>query len=460
MIAMQPGTLLLLGAFAAFSVFFLGRRRALLLGGSPRGLKSLPAYHGAYAALWLLVPLVLALLLWWSFAGRLVELGMLQRIPDAVITDTAGNAGLVLDEIKNIANGAIQVEDEVLNVLARDYRALQVESRRRLTLAALALAFAGAAFGLMRIRPGFGARQRVERFIRTLLFLASSVAVLTTIGIVATMLLETIRFFGQVPASEFLFGLEWSPQTAIRNDQVAAAGSFGAVPLLAGTLLVAALAMAIAVPVGLMTAIYLTQYAGRGLRAAVKPLLEVLAGIPTVVYGFFAALTVAPMIRRLGESLGLNVASESALAAGLVVGIMVIPQISSLSDDALTAVPRPLRDGALALGATRSEAIRNVLLPAAMPGIVGGILLALSRAIGETMIVVMAAGLAANLTANPFEAVTTMTVQVVSLLTGDQELTSARTLAAFALGLFLFMITLALNAFGQRVVRQQQVRGH
>ncbi|MEL6448002.1 MAG: phosphate ABC transporter permease subunit PstC [Pseudomonadota bacterium] len=455
---MQPGTLLLLGAFAAFSVFFLGRRRALLLGGSPRGLKSLPAYHGAYAALWLLVPLVLALLLWWSFAGRLVELGMLQRIPDAVITDTAGNAGLVLDEIKNIANGAIQVEDEVLNALARDYRALQVESRRRLTLAALALAFAGAAFGLMRIRPGFGARQRVERFIRTLLFLASSVAVLTTIGIVATMLLETIRFFGQVPASEFLFGLEWSPQTAIRNDQVAAAGSFGAVPLLAGTLLVAALAMAIAVPVGLMTAIYLTQYAGRGLRAAVKPLLEVLAGIPTVVYGFFAALTVAPMIRRLGEGLGLNVASESALAAGLVVGIMVIPQISSLSDDALTAVPRPLRDGALALGATRSEAIRNVLLPAAMPGIVGGILLALSRAIGETMIVVMAAGLAANLTANPFEAVTTMTVQVVSLLTGDQELTSARTLAAFALGLFLFMITLALNAFGQRVVRQQQVR--
>ena len=259
MIAMQPGTLLLLGAFAAFSVFFLGRRRALLLGGSPRGLKSLPAYHGAYAALWLLVPLVLALLLWWSFAGRLVELGMLQRIPDAVITDTAGNAGLVLDEIKNIANGAIQVEDEVLNVLARDYRALQVESRRRLPL------------GLMRIRPGFGARQRVERFIRTLLFLASSVAVLTTIGIVATMLLETIRFFGQVPASEFLFGLEWSPQTAIRNDQVAAAGSFGAVPLLAGTLLVAALAMAIAVPVGLMTAIYLTQYAGLVLRAAVKP---------------------------------------------------------------------------------------------------------------------------------------------------------------------------------------------
>ena len=215
--------------------------------------------------------------------------------------------------------------------------------------------------------------------------------------------------------------------------------------------------MLIAVPVGLMTAIYLTQYAGRGLRAVVKPLLEVLAGIPTVVYGFFAALTVAPMVRRFGEGLGLNVASESALAAGLVVGIMVIPQISSLSDDALTAVPRSLRDGALALGATRSEATRNVLLPAAMPGIVGGVLLALSRAIGETMIVVMAAGLAANLTANPFEAVTTMTVQIVSLLTGDQEFASARTLAAFALGLFLFMVTLALNVLGQRVVRQQQV---
>ena len=457
MIAMQPGTLLLLGAFGAFTLYFLGRRRALSLGASPQGLKSLPAYYGAYAALWLFVPLVLALLVWWSFSGRLVELNMLQRIPDAVVAQTAGNPGLALDEIRNIANGAIQVEDSALNTLARDYLALQTESRRRLTFASLALAFAGAVFGLMRVRPGFAARQRVEQFIRALLFLASSVAVLTTIGIVATMLLETLRFFGQVPATEFLFGLEWSPQTAIRNDQVAAAGSFGAVPLLAGTLLVAALAMVIAVPVGLMTAIYLTQYAGRGLRVVVKPMLEVLAGIPTVVYGFFAALTVAPMVRRLGETLGLNVASESALAAGLVVGIMVIPQISSLSDDALTAVPRPLRDGALALGATRSETIRNVLLPAAMPGIVGGILLALSRAIGETMIVVMAAGLAANLTANPFEAVTTMTVQIVSLLTGDQELASARTLAAFALGLFLFMVTLALNVLGQRVVRRQQV---
>ncbi|MEO0345019.1 MAG: phosphate ABC transporter permease subunit PstC [Pseudomonadota bacterium] len=457
MIALQPATLLLLGAFGAFTLYFLGRRRALSLGASPRGLKSLPAYYGAYAALWLFVPLILALLIWWSFSGRLVALNMLQRIPDSVVAETAGNPGLALDEIRNIANGAIQVDDDVLNTLARDYLALQTESRRRLTFATFALAFAGAVFGLVRIRPGFTARQRVERFIRALLFLASSVAVLTTIGIVATMLLETFRFFGQVPVAEFLFGLEWSPQTAIRNDQVAAAGSFGAVPLLAGTLLVAALAMVIAVPVGLMTAIYLTQYAGRGLRVVVKPMLEVLAGIPTVVYGFFAALTVAPLVRRLGEALGLNVASESALAAGLVVGIMVIPQISSLSDDALTAVPRPLRDGALALGATRSETIRNVLLPAAMPGIVGGILLALSRAIGETMIVVMAAGLAANLTANPFEAVTTMTVQIVALLTGDQELASARTLAAFALGLFLFMVTLALNVLGHRVVRRQQV---
>ncbi|MEO1594147.1 MAG: phosphate ABC transporter permease subunit PstC [Pseudomonadota bacterium] len=454
---MQPVTLLLLGAFAAFSLFFLGRRRALSLGTSQKGLKSLPAYYGAYAALWLFVPVVIALLVWWSLSGRLIELSMLQRIPDSVVASTAGNPGLALDEIRNIANGAIRVDDDVLVALARDYQALQVESRRKLSVAALALALAGAAFGLARIRPGFAARQRVERFIRAVLFLASSVAVLTTLGIVATMLLETIRFFGQVPATEFLFGLEWSPQTAIRDDQVAAAGSFGVVPLLLGTLLVAVIAMAIAVPVGLMTAIYLTQYAGRGLRAVVKPLLEVLAGIPTVVYGFFAALTVAPMVRQLGEGLGLNVASESALAAGLVVGIMVIPQISSLSDDALTAVPRPLRDGALALGATRSETIRKVLLPAAMPGIVGGILLALSRAIGETMVVVMAAGLVANLTANPFEAVTTMTVQIVSLLTGDQELASARTLAAFALGLFLFVVTLALNVLAQRVVRQQRI---
>ena len=240
----------------------------------------------------------------------------------------------------------------------------------------------------------------------------------------------------------------------MRTDQVAAAGAFGAVPLFTGTLLVSFIAMAVAVPIGLMAAIYLSEYAPRGVRSTAKPLLEILAGIPTVVYGFFAALTLAPMIRTVGESLGLAVASESALAAGLVMGIMIIPFVSSLSDDVINAVPQAMRDGSYALGATKSETIRRVVIPAALPGIVGGILLAVSRAIGETMIVVMAAGLAANLTANPLASVTTVTVQIVTLLTGDQEFDSAKTLAAFALGLTLFLVTLVLNVIALHIVRK------
>ena len=286
------------------------------------------------------------------------------------------------------------------------------------------------------------------------LIAASSIAIFTTIGIVFSVLFEAIRFFGEVPITEFLFGLNWSPQTAIRADQVGSSGSFGAVPLFTGTMLITAIAMFVSVPVGLMTAIYLAEYSSSRVRATAKPLLEILAGIPTVVYGFFAALTVAPWVRRTGESLGLEVASESALAAGLVMGIMIIPLVSSLADDAINAVPTSMRDGALGLGSTRSETMLRVIIPAALPGIVGGILLAVSRAIGETMIVVMAAGLAANLTANPFEAVTTVTVQIVTLLVGDQEFDSAKTLAAFALGLMLFVVTLILNVVGLHVVRK------
>jgi phosphate transport system permease protein len=282
----------------------------------------------------------------------------------------------------------------------------------------------------------------------------ASIAILTTIGIVLSVLFEAIRFFHAVPISEFLLGLEWSPQTAIRADQVGASGAFGAVPLFAGTLLISAIAMLVAVPIGLMSAIYLSEYAGRKVRAVAKPMLEILAGIPTVVYGFFAALTVAPFIREAGTVFGLSVSSESALAAGLVMGIMIIPFVSSLSDDVINAVPQAMRDGAYALGATPSETIRQVIIPAALPGIVGGILLAVSRAIGETMIVVMAAGLAANLTANPLQAVTTVTVQIVTLLTGDQEFDSPKTLAAFALGLVLFVVTLGLNIVALQVVRR------
>jgi phosphate transport system permease protein len=287
-----------------------------------------------------------------------------------------------------------------------------------------------------------------------MLLACSTIAVFVTIGIVLSVVYESLRFFNVVSIQEFLLGLSWSPQTALRADQAGSSGAFGAVPLFLGTAMISGIAMLIAVPVGLFSAIYLAEYADRRFRSVVKPVLEVLAGIPTVVYGFFAALTVGPALRGMGEAVGLSVASESALAAGLVMGIMIIPFISSLSDDMISAVPQSLRDGAYALGATRSETIRQVVLRAALPGIVGGVLLAISRAIGETMIVVMAAGLAANLTANPLEAVTTVTVQIVTLLTGDQEFDSPKTLAAFALGLVLFVVTLALNVVALKVVRK------
>ncbi len=297
-------------------------------------------------------------------------------------------------------------------------------------------------------------RKVVEEVILWILILSSTIAILTTVGIVLSLLFESLRFFDSVPVADFLFGLEWSPQTAIRADQVGSSGSFGALPLLAGTLLISAIAMTVAAPLGLMAAIYLAEYASRHVRNIIKPVLEILAGIPTVVYGFFAALVVGPMLRGGGSELGIEISSESALAAGLAMGIMIIPLVSSLSDDVIRAVPQSLREGSLGLGGTRSETIRKVVLAAALPGIVGAMLLATSRAIGETMIVVMAAGLSANLTANPLEAVTTVTVQIVTLLTGDQEFDSPKTLAAFALGLMLFAVTLVLNIIALRVVKR------
>jgi phosphate transport system permease protein len=297
-------------------------------------------------------------------------------------------------------------------------------------------------------------RRSFEAVVTPLLMLCSLVAVLATAGIVLSLLAESIAFFERVSPGEFLFGTKWSPQTSLRGDQVGSSGQFGAIPLFAGTFLITGIAMAVAVPLGLMAAIYLSEYATPRMRGAIKPLLELLAGIPTVVYGFFAAIHVAPWVREFGDRVGLEIASESALVAGAVMGIMIIPFVSSLSDDVINAVPQTLRDGAFALGATQSEAIRQVVLPAALPGIVSAVLLAVSRAIGETMIVVMAAGMAPRLTANPFEAVTTVTVQMVTLLVGDQEFDSAKTLSAFALGLVLFVITLALNIVAMRVVRR------
>ncbi|HUO86220.1 MAG TPA: phosphate ABC transporter permease subunit PstC [Thermoanaerobaculia bacterium] len=393
------GVLLLIAVLLALSVvaYRAGRRRAMRQPAGGRRVQSLPADYGAYVALWCALPALLV-----------VALGVGSRV---------------------VTLAAVAV-------------------------LALVAALAGAGWAWSRVGPELPALYRVEATVRRLLFLASLVAILTTLGIVLSLLFEALRFFARVPLTELLFGLQWSPQTALRAEQVGASGSFGAVPLFVGTFLVSLIAMSVAVPVGLLSAIYMSEYATRRARGVLKPLLEILAGIPTVVYGFFAALTVAPMIRRWGEAVGLDVASESALAAGAVMGVMIIPFVSSLSDDVLTAVPRGLREASYGLGATQSETIRRVVLPAALPGVVGGVLLAVSRAIGETMIVVMAAGLTANLTFNPFEAVTTVTVQIVTLLVGDQEFDSAKTLSAFALGLVLFVITLVFNIVALEVVRR------
>lgn len=291
-----------------------------------------------------------------------------------------------------------------------------------------------------------------ERIVYAMLWVSAATSILVTIAIVLSVLFEAWRFFGMVPAVDFLFGLHWSPQSAGGSESIGK--SFGMVPLFTGTLLITTIAMAVALPIGMLSAIYMAEYADRRVRNVAKPMLEILAGIPTVVYGYFAIVMIAPYIRGAGQVFGLSIASESALAAGIVMGVMIIPFISSLVDDIITAVPRALREASYGLGATPSETIRRVVIPAAMPGITGAVLLAISRAIGETMIVVMAAGMAANLTFNPFDAVTTVTVQIVALLVGDQEFDSPKTLAAFALGLTLFCITLILNMVALRTVKR------
>ena len=421
-----------------------------------RHLHSLPAYYGGLTALWCALPALGILLLWNLNDTRIIADLVLQAMPSGAVTLEESQRSLVLNDIKNVVLGNVPAQQALPEVRAAAAHWQRLENTSRLAAAVLALcaALAGAGLVWRRISPQLRARNRVESMIRIGLVACSLIAILTTIGIVLSVLYEAIRFFQLVPLHSFLFGLEWSPQMAIRADQVGSSGAFGAVPLFAGTLLISAVAMLISVPIGLFSAIYLAEYADRRFRAVAKPALEVLAGVPTVVYGFFAVLVIGPLLREHGARIGLDVASESALAAGLVMGIMIIPFISSLADDMITAVPQAMRDGSYGLGATRSETIRRVVLPAALPGIVGGVLLAVSRAIGETMIVVMAAGLSANLTANPFEAVTTVTVQIVTLLVGDQEFDSPKTLAAFALGLVLFVVTLALNIIALHVVRR------
>lgn len=456
---MQSTTLILILGAMSVAAFFVGRGRSVALVGGPKhgtNLHSLPGYYGYFTAIWCLLPALAVLLLWVAVEPRIIVALVVRGLPDAQQSLSPGELDLLVNNIRNLAGGdAVSGDiDVVLSEAAVRLNEYSVLSRHMLTALILGLGGLGGAIAWRRIRPDLRARNRVEHIILLMLIGASSIAIFTTIGIVFSVLFEAIRFFQEVPVTEFLFGLNWSPQTAIRADQVGSSGSFGAVPLFTGTMLITGIAMFVAVPVGLMTAIYLAEYSSNRVRNIAKPLLEILAGIPTVVYGFFAALTVAPWVRRVGETIGLEVASESAMAAGLVMGIMIIPLVSSLSDDAINAVPSTMRDGALALGSTSSETMIKVILPAALPGIMGGVLLAVSRAIGETMIVVMAAGLAANLTANPFEAVTTVTVQIVTLLVGDQEFDSAKTLAAFALGLMLFVVTLMLNVIGLIFVRR------
>ena len=456
---MELSTLLFLILVMAGLAYYTGFTRSYQVAKPLGGIKKLPAlpsYYGFLLAIWALVPAVVVLALWLVFDDVVITNSVVSMLPEATRQLPEQELGLVVSNIYNQAFSELtlaSVEADIAPAVER-LRELTEASRFYMPVLTLMVLVLGGLIGLSRVKPSYHARYPVERVFNGFLFLCSSIAILTTVGIVLSVLFESIRFFQKVPATDFLFGLHWSPQIAIRSDQAGASGSFGAIPLFTGTLLISAIALIIAVPIGLMSAIYLAEYSSKRMRGVVKPMLEVLAGIPTVVYGFFAALTVAPIVREWGESIGLAVSSESALTAGVVMGVMIIPFVSSLSDDVINAVPQSLRDGSYGLGATQSETIRKVVIPAALPGIVGGVLLAASRAIGETMIVVMAAGLAANLTANPLETVTTVTVQIVTLLVGDQEFDSAKTLAAFALGLMLFVVTLALNFVALHVVKK------
>ena len=435
---------------------------------------SRPGHHALYALIWVAVPALVVVLAASIFSGPVGHNLLAAGAPESVTALEPFRREAFFADAQRVGQG--QPAQQIwAHPLAEQ---LPVEGRRAAGIAraldvsggvaAILAALLGGLFVFSQIRPGMRARNRVEGWIVGALFVCSAVAVLTTLGIIASLLFDATRFFASVPITEFLFGTQWSPQIAIRADQVGSSGAFGALPLFVGTFLIMIIAMAVAAPIGLMSAIFLSEYAGRTTRAIVKPVLEILAGVPTVVYGFFAALTVGPAFRVFFNQIGallvggpldgvgqylMLVQNQMALVAGAVMGIMLIPFVSSLSDDIINAVPQSLRDGSYAMGATKSETVKRVLMPAALPGVAGALLLAMSRAIGETMIVTMAAGLAARLTLNPLDTVTTVTVQIVTLLTGDQEFNSPKTLAAFGLGLTLFLVTLALNIVAQKIVQ-------
>ncbi len=440
---------------AMISFALVRQKSVAIVGGATQQLHSLPRYHGYYAAVRVFAPCLFLFLLWIIGGETVIENLVVAGLPDSVKNVSGDQISLILNRIQlAVQHGEASTTDANILAAADKYSSLYNKGLWATFSLTLAVGLLGYYLSNSRTHADYRARNSFEKTISVALAASSFLAVVVTLGIVASLIFESLRFFQQVPIQDFLFGLHWSPQTALRADQVASVGAFGSIPLFAGTFLISTLAMLVAGPIGLFAAIYLTQYANRTVRAVAKPVLEILAGVPTVVYGFFAALTVAPMLRDAGGAIGVDVASESALAAGLVMGVMIIPFVSSLSDDAITAVPSSLKDGSFALGATKAETITQVLLPAALPGVVGAFLLAISRAIGETMIVVMAAGMRPNLTANPLEAVTTVTVQIVALLTGDQEFDSPKTLSAFALGLALFVITLLLNVAALRMVRK------
>lgn len=484
---MSSLTILAILAVAGIVAFFIGRMRSIqVCGGRQRNLHSRPSYYGYYLAILTALPAVILLAVWSVAERPVTKYVAMQVLPPTVLQGTDAEKALTMSVVDSIAQGLPKLGPEEYEVLrkarfgfvtssdARDVLAkhgvvlgsdpdrsllaaadelasARATSRLWLPIACFGLAALGFFWGYTRIRPELRSRNIVERVMRSGLFLASTVAVLTTVGIVLSVLFETIHFFQFVSPMDYFFGTVWDPRFATVGK---AEGQFGLLPLLWGTLFISAVALLVAVPVGLFAAIYMSEYAGSKVRAFAKPVLEILAGIPTIVYGFFALSVFGPLLRDIGGNIGLDISASSVLTAGIVMGVMIIPFVSSLSDDIINAVPQSLREGSYGLGATQSETIKKVVLPAALPGIVGAVLLAASRAIGETMIVVLAAGIAANLTLNPLEPVTTITVKIVSQLTGDLEFNSPQTLVAFALGLTLFVITLGLNVYALYIVRK------
>ena len=445
-------TYLAIFALAVYS-FIINKSRAVSLA-KFSNLHSQPYYHGIYSAVFMFLPAITLLILWTSIQNILTNLTIKDYFGDI------NDPGLVKFYINSVIDYSSGVSTRVIEhsgflPAVERYSSLTYTNSILKIIVAIGLSVTLLRLSMKTVTVEFKAREYVERLFVMLMKLSSIMAIVVTVGIVLSLLFETLRFFSMINIFDFLFGLQWSPQTAIRADQVASSGSFGAIPVFVGTILISLIAMLVAVPIGLYSAIYLSQYAPYKVRTLAKPIIEILAGIPTVVYGFFAVITVAPFFRDLGDKIAPGALSgESAIIAGTVMGIMIIPFITSLTDDAMNAVPSSLKEGSLAMGATVSETTKQVIIPASFHGIVASFLLAFSRAIGETMIVVMAAGFAANLTLNPFESVTTVTVQIVGLLTGDQEFDSAKTLSAFALAFVLFFLTLILNVIALNMVKK------